>query len=104
MAKLTRRRKKHDFGAKMRVKLLTTIPDSTSLKFMLVGTLTRKSDKKGSAGERNLVVHIDFAEMGVRQCGEGDLEKWYARRIGGDPDCLMGHKVRCRQSVARLTA
>lgn len=60
---------------------------------MLVGTLSRKSDRKGAGGERNVVIFVDFAETGVRQCGDGDFEKWYARRLGGDPDCLMGHKV-----------
>ena len=37
---------KFDFGVTLRAKLLTTIPDSTSQKFLLLGTLTRKS--KGS--------------------------------------------------------
>jgi Sortilin, neurotensin receptor 3, C-terminal len=74
------------------VRLLTTIPDSTSLKFLVVGTLARKDAENG----RHVVIHIDFASLNMRKCSEsdGDFEKWYARKIGGQPDCLMGHKVR----------
>jgi len=92
------RRKEFDLGVKLRARLLTTVPDSTSLKFILLGTLTRRSDKKGSKGERHIVVHIDFASLNKRKCGDKDLEKWYARTIGGQPDCLMGHKVRSSPS------
>lgn len=83
-----------DLGVKLRARLLTTVPDSTSLKFLLLGTLTRRSDKKGSAGERHIVVHIDFESLKKRKCNDGDMEKWYARKIGknGEADCLMGHK------------
>ncbi|GAA6013403.1 hypothetical protein JCM11491_006065 [Sporobolomyces phaffii] len=83
-----------DLGVKLRARLLTTVPDSTSLKFLLLGTLTRRSDKKGSAGERHIVVHIDFESLQKRKCREDDLEKWYARKVGkdGEADCLMGHK------------
>ncbi|GAA6008486.1 vacuolar protein sorting/targeting protein 10 [Rhodotorula paludigena] len=81
-----------DLGVKLRARLLTTVPDSTSLKFILLGTLTRHSDKKGSKGERHVIVHMDFESLKKRKCENRDLEKWYARTIGGQPDCLMGHK------------
>lgn len=86
-------RHKFDFGVKVRARLLTTIPDSTSQKFLLLGTLTKKD--KGESGERHIVVHIDFAALEKRKCSQdrGDFEKWYARTLGGTPDCLMGHKV-----------
>lgn len=87
-------RHEFDLGVKIRARLLTTVPDSTSLKFVLLGTLTRKSKDKGPKGQRHVVVHIDFESLKKRKCGEGDMEKWYARTIGGQPDCLMGHKVR----------
>lgn len=70
--------------------LLTTIPDSTSQKFLLLGLLSRgdqDGDKKYGA------IHVDFAEMRSRQCGDDDLEKWYARGVNGH-ECIMGHKVR----------
>ena len=91
-----------DLGVKMRARLLTTVPDSTSLKFILLGTLTRKSKDKGSKGERHVVVHMDFESLKKRKCNPNDLEKWYARTIGGQPDCLMGHKV--RRSVVVVVA
>ncbi|KAN0063715.1 vacuolar protein sorting/targeting protein PEP1 [Thecaphora frezii] len=80
--------KKLDLGVKVRAKLLTTIPDSTSLKFLLVGTQTRK--EVGSQ-DRNVAVFLDFATMGKRKCGESDMEKWYAQ-AAADNSCLMGHK------------
>lgn len=86
-------RKTFDIGVKLRARLLTTVPDSTSLSFVLLGTLTRQSSDKGSNGERHVVVHIDFASLNKRKCGDKDMEKWYARTMGGKPDCLMGHKV-----------
>lgn len=82
-----------DLGVKVRARLLTTVPDSTSLKFVLLGTLARRSSHKGSNGERHIIVYIDFEALGKRKCGSGDMEKWYARTIGGQPDCLMGHRV-----------
>lgn len=82
-----------DLGVKLRARLLTTVPDSTSLKFILLGTLTRNSKHKGSQGERHVIVYMDFESLGKRKCGDRDMEKWYARTIGGQPDCLMGHKV-----------
>ncbi|GAA6014077.1 hypothetical protein JCM10207_000230 [Rhodosporidiobolus poonsookiae] len=81
-----------DLGVHLRARLLTTVPDSTSLKFTLLGTLTRKSKQKGSKGEKHVVVHLDFEALDMRKCGDSDMEKWYARTIGGNPDCLMGHK------------
>lgn len=86
-------RNKLDLAVKIRARLLTTVPDSTSLKFILLGTLTRKSEDKGSKGERHVVVSIDFEALNKRKCGDKDMEKWYARTINGKPDCLMGHKV-----------
>ncbi|GAA5905768.1 hypothetical protein JCM6882_000453 [Rhodosporidiobolus microsporus] len=82
-----------DLGVTLRARLLTTVPDSTSLSFVLLGTLTHKSKDKGSKGERHVVVHMDFESLGKRKCGEGDMEKWYARKKEGEgADCLMGHK------------
>ncbi|GAA6062486.1 hypothetical protein JCM10212_001859 [Sporobolomyces blumeae] len=83
-----------DLGVKLRARLLTTVPDSTSLKFILLGTLTHRSKHKGSEGERHIVVQMDFESLKKRKCSDKDMEKWYARKIGkgGEADCLMGHK------------
>ncbi|CAG8680775.1 7423_t:CDS:2, partial [Acaulospora colombiana] len=62
--------------------------DSTSQKFLLLGALDRK-DQTDSG--KFVVVHLDFAGMRSRQCGDGDLEKWYARGKSGH-ECIMGHK------------
>jgi len=69
--------------------ILTTIPDSTSQKFLLIGTLNR-GDRVGD--KKLAVIHLDFAPTRTRQCGEDDLEKWYARGTNGH-ECIMGHKV-----------
>ena len=76
-----------DLGKKVRAKVLTTVPDSTTLKFILLATTG-----KGSKTE-HLVISIDFNSLHERQCDEDDFEKWFARLDEkGKPDCLMGHK------------
>ncbi len=77
-----------DIGVKIRALLLTTIPDSTSQKFLLLGTLGR-----GDANEdgRHATVFLDFAPISKRKCTAKDMEKWYARP-GVGKDCLLGHK------------
>lgn len=72
---------------KVRAKILTTTPDSTSLKFFLMVTVGG-----GEALEHYAMV-IDFAELHEGKCKESDFEKWYARVDDkGDPTCIMGHK------------
>lgn len=83
-------RNKYTFGIKVRVRALTTVPDSTSQKFLLVGQVNRK-DQTNDVG-RYVVVFLDFAGTRERKCGESDFEKWYARPAKSE--CLMGHKVR----------
>ncbi|KAF8909112.1 vacuolar protein sorting/targeting protein 10 [Mucidula mucida] len=80
--------KEYDLGIKMRARALTTVPDSTSQKFLLVGQVTRK-DQTGDVG-RFVVVHLDFAATRSRKCSNNDFEEWYAR--AGNRECLMGHK------------
>lgn len=81
-----------DLEVKVRATLLTTIPDSTSQKFLLIGTLPRGG--QSANGERHITIFIDFATMNIRKCSDSDFEKWYARAPNGEADCLMGHKVR----------
>lgn len=67
--------------------ILTTTPDSTSLKFVLVGATSRRPD------EEHVIVAIDFSGLHERKCKKDDFEKWTARLDeSGEPDCLMGHK------------
>jgi hypothetical protein len=69
--------------------MLTTIPDSTSLKFILLGTVARQD--QGADGKQ-AIVFLDFETLKTRHCQEADFEKWYARSERGK-ECLMGHKV-----------
>ncbi|PWZ03508.1 LOW QUALITY PROTEIN: Oligoxyloglucan reducing end-specific cellobiohydrolase [Testicularia cyperi] len=79
---------KVQLGVKIRAKVLTTLPDSTSLKFLLVGSQTRSQT---GGKDRNVAVFLDFASMKKRKCGEGDMEKWYVQ-AAAEGSCLMGHK------------
>lgn len=75
-----------DLGDDVRASHLVTTPDSTSLKFLLLGVR-----KEGD--ERHLAYSVDFDGLHERKCGEGDFERWCARLDGkGEPGCLMGHK------------
>ncbi|KAI5296664.1 vacuolar protein sorting/targeting protein PEP1, partial [Ascosphaera acerosa] len=72
---------------KVRAVTLTTTPDSTSLKFLLVG----KSKEKD--GDKVYVMAIDFGAIHLRHCSEKDFERWPARlNKEGEPICVMGKK------------
>ena len=86
---LTLCRKELKLGVTVRSVILTTIPDSTSQKFLLLGTSPRG---KGGDGGRHALIFLDFAPLKNRQCSDKDFEKWYARSAEGK-ECLMGHKV-----------
>lgn len=76
-----------NLDASVRPKLLTTTPDSTSLKFVLVGTVG------GGSTMKYQIFSIDFADLHEGKCKKADFEKWYARLDSkGEPDCLMGRK------------
>jgi hypothetical protein len=64
-------RRKYSLSVKVRARLLTTIPDSTSQKFVLVGSLSRKDTKPEG---KHVVVFLDFAGMRDRQCHEVTLK------------------------------
>lgn len=74
----------------MRVRILTTVSDSTSQKFMIVGAVSKR--EPGSNQGRYAVLFLDFANTRTRKCGENDFERWNAR--SATHECLMGHKVR----------
>ncbi|OCH85342.1 Oligoxyloglucan reducing end-specific cellobiohydrolase [Obba rivulosa] len=79
--------KTYNYGVKMRARVLTTVDDSTSQKFLLVGQIAKK-DQTGDG--RYAVVYLDFAPTRSRKCQESDFEPWYAR--SASHECLMGHK------------
>ncbi|EJD41407.1 Oligoxyloglucan reducing end-specific cellobiohydrolase [Auricularia subglabra TFB-10046 SS5] len=72
----------------MRAKVLTTVPDSTSQQFLLIGALDRKHV---TDGRRFVAMNIDFSGTRKRKCAADDMERWNARTIKGT-ECLMGHK------------
>ena len=84
-----------DLGEKVRARLLTTTPDSTSLKFVLLGTV-------GAGSKTEIyIISLDFEGLHERKCKDKDFEKWYARLDeDGKPDCLMGHKQYYRRRKA----
>jgi photosystem II stability/assembly factor-like uncharacterized protein len=73
-------------------KLLTTTPDSTSLKFILSGTTG------GGSKTEYIIYSIDFSGLHERTCQDDDFEKWFARLDDkGEPSCLMGHEQKFRR-------
>ena len=78
----------YDFGISIRARGLTTLPDSTSQKFLLLGQVGKKDQKDWG---RVVVIHLDFAQTRGKKCDDNDFEKWYARQQKSE--CLMGHKV-----------
>ncbi|KAG1467598.1 hypothetical protein G6F56_004322 [Rhizopus delemar] len=83
---------KMDLGMTVRARALTTDPESTSRKFLLVAGSARFAEANVQA------IQLDFSTVFSRQCqlnpdeSRSDFEKWYARDITDGPDCLMGHE------------
>ncbi|KAL4245130.1 Vacuolar protein sorting/targeting protein 10 [Abortiporus biennis] len=78
----------YKLDVKVRTRVLTTVPDSTSQKFVLLGQVGRKDTK---ADRRYVVIFLDFAKTRKRKCGKDDFERWWARSVTNE-QCLMGHK------------
>lgn len=73
-------------GLKIKPWILTTTPDSTSLKFVLTGQTGDDDNPEYQ------VIAIDFEGLHERTCEKGDMEEWWARvDKDGEPTCLMGH-------------
>ncbi|KAK3362966.1 hypothetical protein B0T25DRAFT_468582 [Lasiosphaeria hispida] len=69
---------------KIRPYILTTVSDSTSLKFTLIG--------KTNDSPSWQIIAIDFDGLHEATCKDGDMEEWSARvDKDGKPTCLMGH-------------
>ncbi|KAF1969163.1 vacuolar protein sorting/targeting protein 10 [Bimuria novae-zelandiae CBS 107.79] len=78
---------------KIRPLELTTVSDSTSLKFILYASRVVKD-----GGRKHAIIHLDFAELHERKCKDDDFEDWFARKDdNGDPMCVMGHKQTFRR-------
>ncbi|KAG2114629.1 uncharacterized protein F5147DRAFT_834477 [Suillus discolor] len=79
----------YNVGIQFRAKRLTTVTDSTSQKFLLLGQVTRQSQQPNEG--RNAAIYLDFATLGRRKCGPNDKESWYAR-ASTKSECIMGAK------------
>lgn len=81
-----------NLDTEIRARLLTTTPDSTSLKFILAGI---GKDKKGHIFDLDFDDVFDGKKCKLDKDNEdkSDYVKWYARYDDdGKPDCLMGRK------------
>ncbi|KAI0262354.1 Oligoxyloglucan reducing end-specific cellobiohydrolase [Gloeopeniophorella convolvens] len=76
-----------DLGVRLRARALSTVQDSTSQKFLLLGQLSRQD---ASSEGRFTAVFLDFAPTRSRKCGDSDFERWNARTMK-NKECLMGH-------------
>lgn len=76
--------------ATMRAKILTTIPDGTAQKFILIGSQSRK--EAGSNKDRQVAIFLDFDGV-KRRCRPDDMEVWKVKLDSqqGKSACLMGH-------------
>ena len=84
-----------DLGEKVKAKVLTTTPDSTSLKFVLLAS------KGGGADIEHYLYFLDFKNVLDKTCKDNDFEDWCARvDEDGKCDCLMGHKQYYRRRKA----
>lgn len=71
---------------------LTTIPDSTGIKFILVAS--KKKDEWDT-------YTLDFAGIHERKCKDDDFELWHARKTeDGKPGCIMGRTQSFRRRKA----
>lgn len=87
-------RKTYDLGIQLRARILTTVGDSTSQKFLLIGQIAKKDQNgRGRIG----AVFLDFATLVRPQCEDSDFETWTAR--SSTHECLMGHQVRSNASL-----
>ncbi|KAH9852157.1 Oligoxyloglucan reducing end-specific cellobiohydrolase [Lenzites betulinus] len=84
--------KTYKFNARVRARILTTVGDSTSQKFLLVGQVAKRDQKDNRPFA---VVFLDFAPLGRRKCEDSDFEPWLAR--SSTHECLMGHKQSYRR-------
>ncbi|KAF9114475.1 vacuolar protein sorting/targeting protein PEP1 [Mortierella sp. AM989] len=81
---------KYDIGDSIRPGALTSDPESTSQKFLLFVR----------AGSKYSTYQLDLSNVYGRKCelnennlDRSDFEKWYARNLRNNPDCLMGVKT-----------
>ncbi|KAK5084239.1 vacuolar protein sorting/targeting protein PEP1 [Lithohypha guttulata] len=87
---------KADLDKKIRASFITTVPDSTTLSFVVGGAHGSGFD------EEFYLIKVDFAGLHERTCGKGDFEEKWPARVDekGNPSCIMGHKQFYRRRKA----
>jgi len=79
---------------KVKVKDILTVPDATSLKFILIGTIIDNSNESGN----EIMIYLDFAPLKTNKCvinhddpEKSDFELWSPSV--SDNGCLLGEKL-----------
>lgn len=87
--------RKASLGVKIRPTFITTVPDSTTLSFV-VGGYASASDGQF------LLFKLDFEGLHERVCGKGDFEDRWPARVDNkrNPICVMGHRQFYRRRKA----
>ncbi|KAF8825213.1 hypothetical protein HHX47_DHR7000487 [Lentinula edodes] len=79
--------KSYNLGLKLRARALSTVPDSTSQKFILVGQVSRKDENYNQYG-RYVVVFLDFAGIRNRKCEKDDFENCDFNFVRDGDNCV----------------
>ena len=74
----------YKFGKTIRAKMMMSDPESTSQHVLIMGSEPHMADKFHA-------IAIDFSQVFDRKCSDNDFEKWHARPLNADSECLMGH-------------
>jgi hypothetical protein len=90
--------KEYNFGERIFVNSIRTVPADTSRKFLLFGTRPGKPDKTVS-------VHLDFSALTNKQCQQlitdpnhDDFELWSPSQAR-DETCLFGRQVKYHRRI-----
>ncbi|CDR41164.1 CYFA0S06e02960g1_1 [Cyberlindnera fabianii] len=77
-------------GSTVRAKYITTTPDSTTFRFLLVAT----------TGGRYTTYALDFNGLYPRKCGDNDFEDFYVKDAqSNEPMCILGHKQKFKRRI-----
>ncbi|RIA92294.1 hypothetical protein C1645_765456 [Glomus cerebriforme] len=75
----------------IRASILTTNPESTSMKFLLIGHTVPTSTSEASP----VVITIDFSQLEKRKCNKDDFELWNPMDENSeDHKCLLGEEIK----------
>ena len=84
----------HQLGLQIQVTSIGTVPDCSSKKFVIWGTVAKTSDPDLEM-DHQLAVFVDFEGLGLSQCNEKELELWSPVQTSQNNSlgCFFGHKV-----------